>query len=43
LICALVAYAMQPIELLWMLVPADWSVSLKEVQISSPDRFVKSL
>ena len=43
LIRALVVDAMQPIELLWMLMLLDWSATPKEVQVSSPDHFVKSL
>ena len=43
LIRALVADAMQPIELLLMLMLMEWSATPKEVQVSSPDHFVKSL
>tara|TARA_B100000085_G_C18261085_1_gene398008 strand:+ start:249 stop:419 length:171 start_codon:yes stop_codon:yes gene_type:complete len=43
LIGALVAFAMQPSELLLMLMLMDWSATPKEVQVSSPDHFVKSL
>jgi len=43
LIRALVADAMQPTELLWMPMLMDWSATPKEVQVSSPDLFVKSL